>query len=139
MQGNPISFWTSRASFIECAIPEAGVSRLITFMVSSKSCLSSALSIAALLAPIRITLCFFKMPFLSNVNAVFRAVWPPIVGRIASGFSFSIIFSTDFQWIGSIYVASASKGSVMIVAGLELTNITLKPSSFRALQACAPE
>ena len=26
-----------------------------------------------------------------------KAVCPPIVGNIASGFSFSIIFSTDFQ------------------------------------------
>ena len=135
IQGKPIFFWTSKASLIECAIPEVGVSRLIAFMVSSKSCLSSALSIAVLLAPIRITLCFFRIPFLSNVNAVFRAVWPPIVGRIASGDSFSIIFSTDFQWIGSMYVASASRGSVIMVAGFEFTSITLKPSSFKALHA----
>ena len=102
MQGNPISFWTLKASSIECAIPEAGVSNPIACIVSSKSCLSSALSIAVLFAPIKTTLCFSRMPFLSNVSAVFKAVWPPIVGNIASGFSFSIIFSTDSQWIGSI-------------------------------------
>ena len=97
MQGKPIFFCTSRASLIECAIPDTGVSRSIAFIVSSKSCLSSALSIASLFAPIKITLCFFRTPFLSNVKAVFKAVWPPMVGKIASGFSFSIIFSTDSQ------------------------------------------
>ena len=90
---------------------------------------------ASLEAPIKITPCFFKTPSLANESAVFKAVCPPIVGRIASGFSFSIIFSTFSQWIGSMYVASASNGSVIIVAGLELTKITLYPSSFKALQA----
>ena len=97
MHGNPIFSCTSIASLIECAMPDAGVSRSIAFIVSSKSCLSSALSIAVLFAPIKITLCFSKIPSLSNVNAVFNAVWPPIVGKIASGFSFSIIFATDSQ------------------------------------------
>ena len=41
--------------------------------------------------------------------------------------------------MGSIYVASANKGSVIIVAGLELISITLNPSSLRALHAWAPE
>ena len=102
MQGKPISFCTIRASSILWAIPDAGVSRLIFCIVSSKSWRSSALSIASLFAPIRKTLCFLRIPFLSSVNAVLRAVCPPIVGKIASGFSFSIIFSTDSQWIGSM-------------------------------------
>ena len=108
-------------------------------MVLSKSSLSSALSIASLEAPINSTLYFFNIPSLANVKAVFKPVCPPIVGSNASGRSLSIIFSIDFQWIGSMYVASASKGSVIIVAGLELTRMTLKPSAFRALHACAPE
>ena len=40
---------------------------------------------------------------------------------------------------GSMYVASAMSGSVMIVAGFELTRITLYPSSFNALVAWVPE
>ena len=55
--------------------------------------------------------------------AQLSAVWPPIVGRIASGRSFSMIRATVSQVIGSMYVASAVCGSVMIVAGLELTRI----------------
>ena len=111
----------------------------IPFIVLSKSSLSSALSIASLDAPISSTLYFLKTPSFANVKAVFRPVCPPMVGNNASGRSLSIIFSIDFQWIGSMYVASASKGSVMIVAGLELTKITLKPSALRALHAWAPE
>ncbi len=62
-----------------------------------------------------------------------------MVGSKASGFSLAMIFSTISGVIGSTYVASARPGSVMIVAGLELTRITRYPSSFNALQAWAPE
>ena len=90
---------------------------------------------ASLEAPINSTLYFFNTPSLANVSAVFSPVWPPMVGKRASGLSFSIIFSIDSQWIGSMYVASANNGSVIIVAGLELTRITLNPSALSALQA----
>ena len=67
--------------------------------------------------------------------AAFRAVWPPSVGRMASGFSFAMIVSITSGVIGSMYVASAKSGSVMIVAGLELTRITRTPSSRRTRHA----
>jgi hypothetical protein len=41
--------------------------------------------------------------------------------------------------IGSTYVASANSGSVMIVAGLEFTRTTRKPSSLSTRQAWVPE
>jgi hypothetical protein len=50
-------------------------------------------------------------------------VWPPTVGRIASGFSRAMIRSSDSGVSGSMYVRSANSGSVMIVAGLELTRM----------------
>ena len=105
------------------------------FIVLSKSSLSSALSIASLLAPINSTLNFFNTPFFARERAVFRPVCPPIVGNNASGLSISIIFAIDSHSIGSMYVLSAIIGSVMIVAGLELTRTTLKPSFLNALQA----
>ena len=71
--------------------------------------------------------------------AAFNPVCPPIVGRIASGFSTFMISSSISEVIGSIYVLSATLGSVIIVAGLELIRITLYPSSLSALQACVPE
>ena len=74
MQGNPISSCTCNASSMECAIPEFGVSISIPCIVSSNNCLSSALSIASLFAPINITPCFLRIPFLSRDNAVFNAV-----------------------------------------------------------------
>ena len=53
--------------------------------------------------------------------------------------SASITFSTYSAVIGSMYVASANSGSVMIVAGLELTRMTRTPSSRRTRQAWVPE
>ncbi len=41
--------------------------------------------------------------------------------------------------IGSIYVASAKFGSVMMVAGFEFISTTRYPSSFSVLAACVPE
>src|SRR3989338_8711160 len=41
--------------------------------------------------------------------------------------------------MGSIYVLSAISGSVIMVAGLEFTKITLRPSSLKALQSWVPE
>ena len=67
------------------------------------------------------------------------AVWPPIVGSTVSGRSRSITRATTSGVIGSTQVASASHGSVMIVAGLEFTRITRKPSSRSALTAWVPE
>jgi hypothetical protein len=46
-----------------------------------------------------------------------------------------MIFSTTSGVMGSMYVLCANSGSVMMVAGLEFTNTTSYPSSFKALQA----
>ena len=46
---------------------------------------------------------------------------PPRLGSNASGLSFAMICSTLLTFKGSIYVMSAISGSVMIVAGFELT------------------
>ena len=67
------------------------------------------------------------------------AVCPPRVASSASGRSFSITFSTNSAVIGSMYVASANSGSVMIVAGLELTRTTRIPSAISTRQAWVPE
>ncbi|CAB4943256.1 unannotated protein [freshwater metagenome] len=50
-----------------------------------------------------------------------------------------MIFATGPGSSGSTYVFSAYSGSVMIVAGFELTRTISKPSSRRTLQAWAPE
>ena len=86
-----------------------------------------------------LTPCFLRTPFCSNPTVKFSPVWPPIPGIIASGFSFSIIFSTDSTVNGSMYTISAVSGSVCIVAGLELTSTTLWPASLNAEQHCDPE
>ena len=85
------------------------------------------------------TLYLSKIPLALNCIAISKAVCPPTVGRITSGFSFFIISSIADILIGSRYVASAMFLSVIIVAGLELTRITLYPSCLSARQACVPE
>ena len=90
-------------------------------------------------APISSTLYFSSTPASCSATAVFSAVWPPSVARIASGRSRAITCSTYSGVIGSMYVASANSGSVMIVAGFELTRLTRRPSSRSTRQACVPE
>ena len=48
-------------------------------------------------------------------------------------------FSTNSGVSGSMYVASATSGSVMIVAGLLLTRLTRSPSALSTRQAWVPE
>ena len=52
-------------------------------------------------------------------------VWPPRVGRSASGLSALMIASSTSGMSGSTYVLSAMVGSVMIVAGLLLMRMIL--------------
>ena len=85
---------------------------------------SSALSIAFFDAPISSTSNFVSTPSRARSSAQLSAVWPPIVGSSASGRSRSMMLATICQVIGSMYVTSAISGSVMIVAGFELTRMT---------------
>ncbi len=94
---------------------------------------------ASMEAPISSTPYFSRTPAASSAIAVLSAVWPPRVASSASGRSFSITFSTNSAVIGSTYVASANSGSVMIVAGLELTRTTRSPSALSTRQAWVPE
>jgi len=68
-------------------------------------------------------------------DRMLRPVWPPSVGSSASGRSRAMIASIDFTVSGSRYTASAISGSVMIVAGFELTRTTRWPSSRKARHA----
>jgi hypothetical protein len=115
-------------------------------VIASLNCSrSSAFWMACSLAPIISTPCRSRTPWCARSSAQLSAVCPPIVGSSAirspgcSARSFSMIFSTTCQVMGSMYVASAVPGSVMIVAGFEFTRTTRKPSSRSALQAWAPE
>jgi hypothetical protein len=54
------------------------------------------------LAPISSTSYFSRMPWLCRSIAALSAVWPPSVGRIASGFSLAMIVSMTCQVIGSM-------------------------------------
>ena len=86
-----------------------------------------------------ITPYFSRMPALASAEDMFRPVWPPRFGRMASGRSLAMICSRRSRFNGSMYVASAIVGSVMMVAGLEFTRTILYPSARKALHACVPE
>ena len=100
--GKPRVFCTPQASSIEWAMPERADPRPIRVMASLNFRRSSALSMASGLAPISSTLYLSSTPWRHRSSAQFSAVCPPIVGRIASGLSLAMIFSTVCQVIGSM-------------------------------------
>ena len=108
---------------------------LMLSMVSLKSWRSSALSIVSGLAPSRRTPICSKKPSLANCMERVRPVWPPKVESRLSGRSFSIMRFITGRVKGSIYMRSAMALSVIMVAGLELTRTTSRPSSLSARQA----
>ncbi len=69
----------------------------------------------------------------------FSPVCPPSPAMTPSGFSFTMTSAMASVVMGSMYTASAISGSVMMVAGFELTSTTRTPSSCSARHACAPE
>ena len=85
------------ASSNECAISAFGLSKLISDIASRNCSLSSAISMAFCDAAISSTPHSSRTPSLTRSSAQLRAVWPPIVGSNASGFSFLIIFLIAFQ------------------------------------------
>mmetsp|Transcript_4742 Transcript_4742/g.14600 ORF Transcript_4742/g.14600 Transcript_4742/m.14600 type:complete len:256 (+) Transcript_4742:723-1490(+) len=75
-------------------VSETGVLKPSLVMACLKSSRSSALLMASSLAPMSSTLCRSSAPLSDSATARLSAVCPPMVGRMASGFSFSRIFST---------------------------------------------
>ena len=122
--GKPMSAWTSSACSRLCAMPERAEPSPMRVIAALNFSRSSALSMAFFEAPISSTSKRVSTPSRARSSAQFNAVWPPIVGSSASGRSRSMIFATIGQVMGSMYVTSAISGSVMIVAGLELTRMT---------------
>ena len=137
--GKPSSAWAAIAcSRLRISVAR-GHSSPIRVIAARNRSRSSALSMASRLAPTSSTPNASSTPSRARSSAQLSPVCPPMVGSSASGRSFSMIRATTFQCTGSMYVASASPGSVMMVAGLEFTSTTRNPSSDSALHACTPE
>ncbi len=137
--GYPSSSAAASTSLIECATTERADSAPQRSTTPLKACRSSPSWIAATSAPISSTPYLASTPLSCRAIAALRAVCPPSVASTASGRSVAMIASITSGVIGSTYVASANSGSVMIVAGLELTSTTRNPSSRSTRQACVPE
>ena len=90
------------ASSMVCTTVDLGLSSPMASMASRNFCRSSALSITSARAPIISTPCSARTPMRSSAKAVFSAVWPPIVGSSASGFSAAMILATISGVIGSM-------------------------------------
>ena len=83
MAGSPMSSRTAKAAARLPTWCERAVSRPILVIASRNSSRSSALSIAAALAPISCTSCSASVPIFSSARAQFSAVCPPMVGNSA--------------------------------------------------------
>ena len=101
-QGSPTSSTAASASASVRTTRLLGTSTPIFTIASLNFCRSSAFSITSARAPISSTPYFSSTPCFHRSIAVFSPVWPPSVGRSASGFSLTMIFSTTCQVIGSM-------------------------------------
>ena len=81
---------------------ERGVSSPILVIASRNRSRSSALSMASAVAPIMVTSYLSRTPMRRSDSAVLSAVCPPMVGKSASGRSFSMILATISGVIGSM-------------------------------------
>ncbi|MNT42727.1 hypothetical protein D3C72_1791600 [compost metagenome] len=107
--GKPTVFCTAHASSSVWAMPERAEPRPILVIASLNFRRSSALSMASGVAPISsigrlvaVPVYLSSTPLRHRSSAQFSAVWPPMVGRIASGRSLAMIFSTVCQVMGSM-------------------------------------
>ena len=100
--GKPSVFCTPQASSMLWAMPERAEPRPILVIASLNFNRSSALSIASGVAPMSSTWYFSSTPWCHKSSAQLSAVCPPMVGKIASGFSLAMIFSTVCQVMGSM-------------------------------------
>jgi hypothetical protein len=107
-------------------------------MAALKRSRSSAFLMAGSFAPISSTPWRSRTPRSASATARFSPVWPPRVGSSACGRSAAMMRSRTSTVSGSMYVRWAISGSVMIVAGFELTSTTSNPSSRRAFTAWVP-
>ena len=114
---------TSSSSASEVTIVELGTSSPHERTASRNSSRSSARRMTSTGAPISSTPRSSSTPASASETARLRAVCPPSVGSSASGRSRSSTELTLSRSSGSMYVRSAKPGSVMIVAGFELTTI----------------
>ena len=101
MAGRPISARAARAASWVRTTTLFGRSRPMRSMASRNRRRSSALAMASGEAPISLTPRRASVPSLASAMAVLSAVWPPMVGRSASGRSFSMILATIAGVTGS--------------------------------------
>ncbi len=105
--GRPSFSTVARTSSMEWQTAESGTSPPISRTMSLKICRSSPRWMAGMSAPISSTSYFSRIPAASSAIAVFSAVCPPRVARIAStGKPWSrwstMTFSTNSAVIGSM-------------------------------------
>ena len=99
--GYPISAAILSAVSTSLQVSEGTTGWPISFIVSRKSSLSSALSIPAIPVPRSLTPYFCRVPSRVSCMAMVRPVCPPSPARRPSGLSFAIILRTVFALRGS--------------------------------------
>ena len=122
--GYPSRAATARASSRLCAKPESATSSPSSPMAFANSSRSSPTRMESRSQPMTSTPHSSSTPDSPSAIAQFSAVWPPMLGRMASGRSLRMTLPTASAVSGSTYVRSAVSGSVMMVAGFEFTSTT---------------
>jgi hypothetical protein len=102
MAGYPVSSTRAHASSMLLANPPGGTWRPMRCIASVKSSRSSAMAMERALAPMSSTPYFSRIPCSWSCIARLSAVCPPMVGRMASGRSFSMTRSTHSGVRGSM-------------------------------------
>ena len=83
-------------------MPDLATSRPMSRMALAKSSRSSPVSMESTSQPMTSTPYFSRTPALPRATAQLRPVWPPMLGRSASGRSFSMTLVTDSTVMGSM-------------------------------------
>jgi len=122
--GKPMSAAACFASSREVAMALSGTRSPMPSMAARKAARSSARWMTSASAPIISTPQSASTLACCSSMARLSAVCPPRVGSSASGRSISMMCVTVSTSSGSTYVRSATSGSVMMVAGFELTRTT---------------
>ena len=99
--GKPSSAAAARASSRVWQMRLSGTSAPTPVTISLNWLRSSPALMASMPAPMSSTLYLARVPLSCSATAAFSAVWPPRVGRIASGRSLAITFASTSGVIGS--------------------------------------
>ena len=83
-------------------MPDFATSSPMSFMAAAKSSRSSPVSMESMSQPMTSTPYLSSTPACARATAQLRPVWPPMLGRSASGLSLAMTLATESAVMGSM-------------------------------------